>query len=124
LILDVLGSNAFRDGLRAFELNAGIEEAALFAGVQFELAFGAGTVGIETGGENRTAVGAAAAGDRADHAGGAGAELIGAAGSAGRGLSVMMNFLLLVVFFRVAIPAVAVLSIHKRLRPSVSTDYC
>jgi len=31
-------------------------------------------------------------------------------------------FLLFVVSFRVTIPAVAVLSVHKRLRPSVSTD--
>jgi hypothetical protein len=33
-----------------------------------------------------------------------------------------VRFILLVFFFRVAIPAVTVLSIHKRLRPPVSTD--
>jgi hypothetical protein len=36
----------------------------------------------------------------------------------------MMNFRFFVFFFRVTITAVAVLSIHERLRPSVSTDYC
>ena len=98
--------------MRAFELDAGIEEAALFAGVKFELAFGACAVGIEAGSQDRTAICAAAAGDGADHARSARAELIGAAGAAGRRLAVVMNFRFFVVFFRVAIPAVAVLAIH------------
>jgi hypothetical protein len=33
-----------------------------------------------------------------------------------------VRFFFFFVFFRVAIPAVTVLSIHKRLRPPVSTD--
>jgi hypothetical protein len=33
-----------------------------------------------------------------------------------------VRFILFIFFFRVAVPAVAVLSIHKRLRPPVSTD--
>jgi hypothetical protein len=98
--------------LRAFELDAGIEEAALFAGMKFELAFGACAIGVEAGGEDCSAICAAAAGDSADHARGARAELIGAARAAGRGLAVVMNFRFFVVFFRVAITAVAVLAIH------------
>lgn len=113
IIFDVLGSDALGDGLGALELNAGIEEATLFAGMQLELALGACSVGIEAGGENRAAVGAAAAGDGADHAGGAGTELIGAAGTAGRRLAIVMNFFFFVLFFRVAITAVAVLTIHS-----------
>ena len=50
IIFCVLGSDALGNWLRAFELDAGIEEAALFAGVKFELAFGAGAVGVEAGG--------------------------------------------------------------------------
>ena len=112
IIFCVLGSDALGDGLRAFELDAGIEEAALFAGVKFELAFGACAVGVEAGSENRAAICAAAAGDGTDHPRSARAELIGAAWAAGRGFAVVMNFRFFVVFFRVAISAVAVLAIH------------
>jgi hypothetical protein len=38
-------------------------------------------------------------------------------------VAIAMGFVFFVVFLRVAIPAVTVLSIHKRLRPSVLTDY-
>ena len=82
IIFGVLGSDALGDGLRAFELDAGIEEAALFAGVKFELAFGACAIGVEAGGEDRAAICAAAAGDGADHSGSAWAELVGAARAA------------------------------------------
>jgi hypothetical protein len=112
IVFCVLGSDALGNGLSAFELDAGIEEAALLAGVKFELAFGAGAVGVEAGGQDRAAICAAAASDGANHSGGAWAELVGAARAAGRRLAVVMNFGFFVVFFRVAITAVAVLSIH------------
>ena len=50
IIFCVLWRDALGNGLRAFELDAGIKEAALFAGVKFELAFGACSVGVEAGG--------------------------------------------------------------------------
>ena len=113
IIFGVLGSDALGDGLRAFELDAGIEEAALLAGVKFELAFGAGAIGVEAGGQDRAAICAAAASDGADHSWGARTELIGAARAARRRLAaIMMNFRFFFVFFRVAITAVAVLAIH------------
>ena len=92
IIFCVFGSDALGNGLRAFELDAGIKEAALFAGVKFELAFRAGAVGVEAGGQDRAAICAAAAGDGADHARGAWAELIGAARAARRRLAIVMNF--------------------------------
>ena len=91
--------------------------------MQFELALGAGSVGIKPGREDRAAVGAAAACYRAHHAGRSRAELIGPARTAGRRFAVVMNFFFF-IFFRVAITAVAVLAIHKRLRPPICTDYC
>jgi hypothetical protein len=112
IIFGVLWRDAFGNGLRAFELDARIEEAALFAGVKFELAFRACAIGVEAGGQNGAAICAAAAGDSADHSGSAGAELVGAAWATGGRFAVMMNFRLFFVFFRVAITAVAVLSIH------------
>ena len=119
IVFGVLGSDALGNGLRAFELDAGIEEAALLAGVKFELAFRACAVGVEAGGQDCSAICAAAASDGADHSGGAWAELVGAARAAGRRFTaIMIIFRFLVVFFRVAITAVAVLSIHERLRPS------
>ena len=120
-VLGVLGRDAFRDRLSALELRAGIEEAALFAAVQFGLALGAFPVGIESGSEDGAAIGTARAGDRADHARSAGAELIGAAWAASGRLAIM-GLVLLILLFRVAITAVTILSIHKRLRPPVSTD--
>jgi len=114
-VLCVLRRDAFLDRLGAFELRAGIEKAALFAAVQFGLALGALPVGIESRCEHSTAIGTARAGDRADHTGRAGAELIGAARSAGGGLTFVL--VLLVLLFRVAVTAVTILSIHKRLRP-------
>jgi hypothetical protein len=92
--------------------------------VKFELAFGAFAVGVEAGGQDCAAIGTAAAGDGADHSRRAWTELVSAARAAGGRFAVMMNFRFFVFFFRVTITAVAVLSIHERLRPSVSTDYC
>jgi len=120
-IFGIFRRDALLDGLGAFELRAGIEEAALLAAMQFELAFGARAIGIEAGSEDGAAIRTSRAGDRADHARRARAKLIGAAGTASRWLAVV-SLTLLIVFFRVPITAVAVLAIHKRLRPPVSTD--
>jgi len=120
-ILRVLGRDALWDRLRAFELRAGIEETALFATVQFGLALGAGSVGIESRSEHRAAIRTARACDRADHARCARPELIGSARPAGGWLPVV-RLILLLLLFRVAVTAVTVFPIHKRLRPPVSTD--
>src|SRR5205823_4129217 len=120
-IFCILGRDAFLDGLRTFELRAGIEVAALFATMQFELALGAGAIGIEPWGQHSAAIGTTRARDGAHHARGAGAKLIGAARPASGRLAVL-RFVFFLVFFRVAVTAVTVLSIHKRLRPPVSTD--
>ena len=125
IIFCVFGRDALRDRLGALKLRARIEEAALFATMQFKLAFGAFPVGIETGGEDRSAVGTADTGYGADHTRGARAELIRARAPL-RGpaiVTIAARLVLLIVLFRVAVPAVTVLSIHKRLRPSVLTDY-
>jgi len=88
VILAVLGSDALRDGLSTFKLRAGIEKATLFAAMKFGVALGASTRGVEAGSENRAAIGAAGAGDGANHAGSAGTEMIVlAAGTALRRLT-------------------------------------
>jgi hypothetical protein len=120
-VLGVFGRDAFRDRLGAFELRAGIEKAALLAAVQFELALGALAIGIKSRSEDGAAIGTSGARDGADHARSAGAELIGAARAASGRLAVV-RFVLFFTFFRVAVTAVTVLSIHKYLRPPVSTD--
>ena len=109
-----------RSGMGWVHSNCAPEEAALLAAVQLELALGAFSVGIEAGGKDRAAIGAARAGYGADHARSARAELIGA-GTSLRGLAVMRPFFFF-IFLGIAVPAVTVLSIHKRLRPSVLTD--
>jgi hypothetical protein len=119
VVLCVLGSDAFGDGLRALELGAGIEEAALLATVEFKLALGTLAVRVEAGGEDGTAVGTASARDGADHPWRARPELIGAR-TALRRLAVVLFFF--VAFFRVAVAAMTVLSIHKRLRPDAMPD--
>ena len=120
-VLGVFGRDAFLDRLGTFELSAGIEEAALLAAVQVSAALGTRAVGIESGSEDGATVGTSGPRHSADHAGRAWAELIGAARPA-RGRLAVVRFIFLLVFFRVSVPAVAVLSIHKRLRPPVSTD--
>src|SRR5208283_4539873 len=67
------------------------------------------------------AAGAAASRDRADHARRSRAELIRSARAAGRRFLVVppVSF---VALLGITIAAVTVLSIHKRLRPSVLTD--
>jgi len=120
VVLGVFGSDSFGDGLSALELGAGIEESALLAAVKFELALGTFAVGVETGGEDCATIRTSAAGNGADHARGARAELIGA-GAALRRLTIVL--LAFFAFFRVAVAAMTVLSIHKRLRPDAMPDY-
>ena len=124
VVLGVFGRNADLNRLGAFKLRSGIKEAALFAAVQLEIALGTFSLGIEASDENGSAIGAASAGDGANHARGARAEVIGsAAGSTLRRLAIGLVFLLLAVLpFGVAVAAVTVLAIHKCLRPSVLTD--
>jgi hypothetical protein len=121
VVFPIFRRDAFRNRLRAFKLRAGIEIAALFAAVQFQLALGARSVRIEARRQHRPAIRAPRARHGSHHARRARPELIGSARPARRWLAVV-RFIFLFAFFRVAVPAVTVLSIHKRLRPPVSTD--
>src|SRR5262249_36769009 len=121
VVARVLGRNAFLDRLRTLELRAGIEEAALFATMQFELALGTLAIGIKTGGEDSATVGTASPRDGSNHARGARAELIGAARAAGWRL-LFVRALALLTFLRIAITAMTILAIHKCLRPPALTD--
>src|SRR5579864_4474022 len=120
VVLGVLGSDALGDGLSALELGAGVEEAALLATVKLELALGTLAVGVEAGGKNCAAVGTAAAGDRADHARSARPELIGPRTALRRLALVLFS---LFAFFCVAVTAMTILAIHKRLRPDAMPDF-
>jgi len=115
----VFGSDTFGDGLRALELGAGIEEATLLAAVKLKLALGTLAVGVEACCQNCAAVRTSAACDSADHARGARAKLIRARTALRRLALVLFSFF---AFFRVAIAAMAVLTIHKRLRPDTMPD--
>ena len=117
----ILGRDALANGLRALELRAGIEEAALLAAMQFELALGTLAVGVETGGQDGAAIRTARARDGSDHAGSARAELVGAARTTRRRLLFVRAFALL-TFLRIAVTAMTILAIHKRLRPPTLTD--
>jgi len=89
--------------------------------MQFELALRTFAVGIETGSEDGATIGTAGARDRSDHARGAGPELIGTARAAGRRLLVVRTLALLTLL-RIAVTAMTILTIHKRLRPPALTD--
>src|SRR4029077_15535080 len=121
VVLGVLRGDALWNRLRAFKLRAAVEETALLATMQLESALGTLAVGVKAAGEDGAAIGAARTRDGADHARRAGAELIGTR-TALRRLAVMGAFLLF-LFFRVAIPAVTILSIHKRLRTPECTPH-
>src|SRR5690242_9919521 len=121
MVLGVFGRDALFNRLRALELRAGVEEAALLAAMQFKLTFGTLAIGIETRGQDSAAVGTAGAGDGSHHARGAGAELIGAARAAGWRLF-FVRALALLTFLRIAITAMTILTIHKYLRPPALTD--
>src|SRR6202007_1293404 len=99
VVAGVFGGDAFRNGLGAFKLRAGVEETALLTTMQVELALGALAVGIEAGGEDGAAVGAAGARDGANHARGARTVLIGAARAAG-GRFLVVRALTFFTFFR------------------------
>ena len=85
----VLGGNALWNRLRALELRAGVEETALFAAVELEIALGTLAVGVEAVAEHRAAIGAACARYSADHARCAGSELIGGAWAASGRLAIV-----------------------------------
>jgi len=121
IVLGVLGGNAFFNRLGTLELRAGVEEAALLATMQLELTFGTLAIGIETRGEDGAAVGTAGARNGSHHARGARAELIGAA-RATRGRLLFVRALALLTFLRIAVTAMTILAIHKRLRPPALTD--
>jgi len=116
VVAGVFGSDALGNGLRAFELGGGIEEAALLATMKLEAALGTLAVGVEAGVQDGATVGAARAGDGADHARGARAELIGIAGPAGGRLAIVMMPVVILVFLFVAlgiaVSAMAVFAIH------------
>jgi hypothetical protein len=76
-------------------------------------------IGVETGSEDGTTVRTSAARDSANHTRCARAELIGARTTLRRLAFVLFFFL---AFFRVAVAAMTVLSIHKRLRPDAMPD--
>jgi hypothetical protein len=120
IVFAVFGSDALRNILRALKLGAGIKETTLFAAVKFGIALGAGAAGIETGSKHGSAIGAAGAGDGADHARSARSEMIIlSAGAALRGLAFGARFLF---FVAIAISAMAVLTIHKFLRTLLPTN--
>src|SRR5204863_3261240 len=111
VVFAVLRSNALGNRLGAFKLRAGIEEAALFAAVEFGVAFGAGAGGIETGDKDGAAIGATRPGDGADHARSAGPKMIVLAARAALWrLAFRTRFLF---FVGIAISAMTVLTIHK-----------
>jgi hypothetical protein len=116
VVAGVFGSDALGNGLRAFELGGGIEEAALLTTMKLEAALGTFAVGIEAGVQDGAAVGAARAGDGADHARGARAELIGVARATGGRLAIVMMPVMILVFLFVAlgiaVSAMAVFAIH------------
>ena len=118
-ILRVFGRDALGNWLRTFELGARVEEAALFAAVQLEITLGTLAVGIETGSEDGAAVGAASAGDGANHARSARAEVIVLAARAAGGRFAFLTMLFLVLLFGIAIAAMAILTVHVRLRLTV-----
>jgi len=113
IVARVFGGNALRDGLGALKLRAAIEEAALLAAMQLKIALGAGAAGVETVGEHRAAIGAATPRHRADHARRPRTELIRAR-TALRRLAVVRPFFLFALFC-IAVTAVTILAIHKRL---------
>jgi hypothetical protein len=121
IVLGVFGRDALFNRLRAFELRARIEKAALLAAMQFELALGALPVGIEAGSQDGAAIGTARASDGSDHARGARTELIGTTRTARRRL-LFVRTLALLTFLRIAVTAMTILAIHKHLRPPALTD--
>src|SRR5262249_11710520 len=75
---------------------------------------------IETGRQDGTAIGTPRSSYRAHHPRCARAELIGSPRSPVWWRPPIVLPLFLFFFFRIAVPAMAIFAIHKRLRPSVS----
>lgn len=67
-VFRVFGRNALGDGLRTFELRAGVKEAALLATVKLEIALWTLSLGVETWSEHRAAIGTTCASNGANHA--------------------------------------------------------
>jgi hypothetical protein len=104
-------------------LRTSIEKPALFAAMQLKVALRTLSIRIESCRQHGTAIRATRARNRANHSRGARAKVIRRAtrpALGGPALSVF--FLVSFLLFRFSIAAVAVLTIHKRLRPSVATD--
>src|SRR5262249_29014312 len=121
VVLGVLGSNTRRNRLRAFKLRPRVEKAALLAAMQLEIALGAFAIRIESGDEHSATIGAAGASYGAHHTRRAWAQMVGGTARTALGRLALWSFFLF-PFFRVTIATVAVLAIHKRLRPPVLTD--
>jgi hypothetical protein len=64
----IFSRNLFRDGLHAFEAGGGVKIGALLAAMQFERATRAFAFGVKAGLQHGTAIRAAGASNRADHA--------------------------------------------------------
>src|SRR5262249_54454943 len=111
-VFAVFGRDPLGHRLHALKFGAGIEIAALFAAVQFGIALGTGAAGIEARSEDRAAVGAARACDRADHARSARAQMIILSARTARGRP-LLGTGLSVFFFGIAVTAMAVLTIHN-----------
>jgi len=123
LVLGVFRRNARGYRLGALELRAAIEKPALLTTVQLKIAFRTLALGIESGHKYRAAVRAARARYRAHHPWRARTKVIrSAARSALRRFALSILFFVSFLFFRFSIAAVAILAIHKRLRPSAATD--
>src|SRR5208337_389620 len=92
--------------------------------MQLAIAFGALALGVEARDKHRATIGTSRACDRAYHPGRPRAQMIASAARAALRRFALMPILLLVLLllFRLVIAAMAVLAIHKCLRPSASTD--
>src|SRR6516225_24946 len=89
--------------------------------MQLKIALRALPVGIESRNQHGATIRAARPRDRAYHARCARAEMVGGSTRTALRRFALRSFFLFPLF-RVTIAAMAVLAIHKRLRPPVSTD--
>src|SRR5262249_24552088 len=115
------GRNSLRNRLRAFKLRAGIEKTALLAAVQFKSALGTLPLWIESRRQNSATVGTSRSRHCSNHPRRPRPELIRRTRPTLRRLPVMISFFS-VVLFRIAITAMAILTIHKRLHPPILAD--
>ena len=121
IVLRVFRRNPRRNRLSALELRTRIEKPALLATVQLKPALRAFPVGVKSRNQHRPAIRTARPRDGSHHPWRPRSKMVRSSPRpALRRLAIRSFFLF--VLFRVAIAAVAVLAIHKRLRPSASTD--